>query len=586
MEKDEKKEEKRTNKKKRSNVNVIIASITLIISIGFLTYSTLTVDSLLTNISKLMIPVFIFIISSLLFISSTKNSLKKGIFIMFSIVLVSFISFELLNDLSIINLPKDEAMISYENESYKTLSEWADKNDIELITEYEYNDEIEKGNIIRLSSTVGELVKNIKSITVTVSNGPDYDKIVVVPSMIGWDIESVVKFIEDNHIIGVDIEYITSDETKDTIINQSKNGDIRRNQEWQLTASLGNEDDISQTIKMINLKEMTAFNATLWLKRNNIKYTLEYEFSDSIDRNIVMNQNVDIDEEINTVEDSVMLTISKGQAIIVPDLLDMTVEEITDWIINNKLKVQFEEIYDEEVEIGKVISASVNKGDQIETDTLIEVTTSKGQIKMQSFSSLNEFKTWANKYSITYNLSYEYSTSVSKGSVISYSYKEGDIIDPEDIIYVKISLGQAITIPSFVGKTKTAATSLCNSLGIRCSFTTGNYTSYAENTVYAQSKSIGSKVASGASITLTLSKGVPVTKTLYIQQNWLSIGNADGTISSLRTQFSSNYPGVTFNFIKVSDNTLSSGMIAQNSPTNHGSSVTQGKTYTIYVVSN
>ena len=495
-------------------------------------------------------------------------------------------SIELLNDLSILKLPQDEKMLSYENESYKTLSEWADKNNIELITEYEYSDSISKGNIIRLSTSEGELVKNVETITVTISNGPDYDKIVVVPSMIGWDIESVVKFIEENHIIGINIIYITSDEAKDTIIDQNKNGDIRRNQEWQLTASLGKEEDVSQTVKMINLKNMTVFNATLWLKRNNIKYTLEYEFSDSVERNIVTKQDTEIDEEININENSVMLTISKGKAIIVPDLLKMTVEDITTWIIDNKLKVEFDEIYDEEVEIGKVISASVNKGDKIETDTFITVTSSKRQIKLKNFNSLNELKPIENKYNISYNLSYEYSTSVSNGGVISYSYNEGDIIDPEEIIYVKVSLGQAITIPSFVGKSKTAATSLCNSLGIRCYFTTGNYTSYAENTVYAQSKSTGSKVASGAAITLTLSKGVPVTKTLYIQQNWLSIGNADGTITSLRSQFSINYPGVTFNFIKVKDNTLSSGMISKNSPTNHGSSVTQGKTYTIYVVTN
>ena len=39
--------------------------------------------------------------------------------------------------------------------------------------------------------------------------------------------------------------------------------------------------------------------------------------------------------------------VSKGKSIIVPDLTTMTVEEITDWIIKNNLKIEFEEIYDE-----------------------------------------------------------------------------------------------------------------------------------------------------------------------------------------------------------------------------------------------
>ena len=164
--------------------------------------------------------------------------------------------------------------------------------------------------------------------------------------------------------------------------------------------------------------------------------------------------------------------------------------------------------------------------------------------------------------------------------------KENEIINPDDVIYIKVSLGTAITIPSFIGKTKAEATTLCNNLGIRCVFNTGGYTQYKANIIYSQSRAQGNKVASGSTITLTLSKGIPETKVLYIQTNWLVIGNADGTISSLKKEFANNFPGVNFNFIKVKDNTLQSGMIPKNSPANYGTSVKQGQTYTIYVVSN
>jgi beta-lactam-binding protein with PASTA domain len=494
--------------------------------------------------------------------------------------------FELLNNLNIIKLPQEEKIVSYTNESYKTLNEWAEKKGITLVTTYEYNDEIEKGNVISIDAKEGTLVKDVKIINVIISDGPDYDKIVVVPSMIGWNVDEVAKFVKDNHMIGVTIQYQISNDLKDNVITQSSNGDIRRSQELILTLSLGTVSEVQTDVKMINLINMTMFDATLWLKKNSIKYTLEYEFSNKIERNIVTKQNKSKDENINITNDSVILTISKGKAIEVPDLLNMTVKDITDWIVNNKLKVSFQEIYDTKVEVGKVISASVSKGQEIEVNTLITITVSKGQIKMENFATLTDFKTWANKYNIAYNESYEYSNTIAKGSVISYSYNLNDIIDPQAIIYIKVSLGKAITLPSFIGKSKTDATNTCNSIGIRCSFVTGTYTSYASNIVYSQSKGQGVKVASGSSITLTLSKGVPTTKTLYIQQNWLSIGNADATITSLRTQFANNYPGVSFNFIKVKDNTLSSGMISKSSPTNHGSSVTQGQTYTIYIVSN
>ena len=86
--------------------------------------------------------------------------------------------------------------------------------------------------------------------------------------------------------------------------------------------------------------------------------------------------------------------------------------------------------------------------------------------------------------------------------------------------------------------------------------------------------------------TLTLSLGIPTTWNLAILQNELSIGNADATITSLKAAFAKRYPGVTFKFEKKKDNSLNSGLISPSSPTRVGSSIKQGTTYTIYVVSN
>ena len=403
--------------------------------------------------------------------------------------------------------------------------------------------------------------------------------------MIGWNIDDVVKYIENNHLINVNINYEKDNSEKDTVIKQNKNGELRRNQEFVLVVSYGIEE-LEENIDMIDLTNMSLFNATLWLKRNGIKYSIEYEFSDTIDKNIVISQNINANTNISINDDSVILNVSKGKSINVPNLLKMSVEEVTNWVTQNKLKIEFDEIYDEEIETGKIIKANFNENDHIEEGTLITITISKGQIKMLQFNSLYEFKEWANKYNINYSESYEYSNTISKGNVISYSYDVNDIVDPDGVIYVKVSLGKAISIPSFIGKTKTEASSICNNLGIRCTFSTGTYTNYNTNIVYSQSKNQGTKVASGTSITLTISKGIPETKSLAILQNWISIGNADATIASLKSNFATYYPGVNFNFIKVKSNTLNSGMIAENSPTGAGSVVKQGQTYTIYIVSN
>lgn len=589
MKKDEKNIDKTNNNsikiKKKNKLYAIVTTITLLISIAYVTYCLLITDNIITNIIHVSIPIFVLLISFVIFISSLKAKEKNNLFFIVSFIIILFIGFNIVSDVGILKLPEEEKITSYTNIPYKTLNEWATKNNIEIEAEYEYSDEIVKGNIIRIDVNEGTYVKDIKKIKVTISEGPDYDKLIIIPSMIGWNIDDVVKYIENNHLINVNINYEKDNSEKDTVIKQNKNGELRRNQEFVLVVSYGIEE-LEENIDMIDLTNMSLFNATLWLKRNGIKYSIEYEFSDTIDKNIVISQNINANTNISINDDSVILNVSKGKSINVPNLLKMSVEEVTNWVTQNKLKIEFDEIYDEEIETGKIIKANFNENDHIEEGTLITITISKGQIKMLQFNSLYEFKEWANKYNINYSESYEYSNTISKGNVISYSYDVNDIVDPDGLIYVKVSLGKAISIPSFIGKTKTEASSICNNLGIRCTFSTGTYTNYNTNIVYSQSKNQGTKVASGTSITLTISKGIPETKSLAILQNWISIGNADATIASLKSNFATYYPGVNFNFIKVKSNTLNSGMIAENSPTGAGSVVKQGQTYTIYIVSN
>lgn len=573
---------KKKKKKKKVCTHRVFSMITLVASLAYLTYKIVTCESLITNIYTLSIPVFLFIISIILLIASLKSEFNK-VYIFLSIMILLFLSFYLVTDINLVSLPKEEVIASYYNKDLKELKDFADKNNINLVIEYEYSDEIETGKIIRIDTEGIIYVKDIKQIIVTISDGPNYDKLLIVPSMIGRNLDDLIEFIDKNFMNNVTINFEISDTDKDTIIAQDKNGEIRRNSDITFVISLGSE--ISDTVTMENLVGMKLFDAELWLKRNGIKYEIKYEFSDK-SKNEVLSQSTNKDEEINIKDTNITITVSAGVAIKIPDFKTMTVDEATSWIINNKLKVEFNEIYDENIETGKIIEQSIKENELVKENTLINLTISKGQIIMDEFKSISDFRDWANKYNVKYNETYDYSNNISKGEAISYSYNKGDIIDPDGVIYVKISLGKAVYIPSFVGKSKNDAQNICNSLGIRCNFVTGTYTNYNSNVIYNQSRSVNSKVASGSSITLTLSKGIPETKKLAILQNWLSIGNADATINSLRSNFAKNYPGVNFIFEKRKDNTLNSGMIAQNSPTTAGSEVKQGQTYTIYIVSN
>jgi beta-lactam-binding protein with PASTA domain len=205
---------------------------------------------------------------------------------------------------------------------------------------------------------------------------------------------------------------------------------------------------------------------------------------------------------------------------------------------------------------------------------------------MRDFTSLNEFRTWAQEYNINIDEVYEFNKE-PKGTIFKYSIAKDAVINPDDTIIVYISNGSPIEIPNFFGKTKASITSTCNSIGLKCSFTYNGYSTYEKDIATSQNKKAGSDVISGTSITIGLSSGIAKTSTLYITESQLLIGNANQTITALKTYFASEYPGVTFIFYKKASSVYNNdGFIHESSPIKDGSKVTQGKSYSIWITEN
>ena len=208
---------------------------------------------------------------------------------------------------------------------------------------------------------------------------------------------------------------------------------------------------------------------------------------------------------------------------------------------------------------------------------------------MESFTSLSDFRNWAEKYGIKYTEEYQYNDNISKGKIIIFSVNTNDVIKNNQVITVYVSNGKAITIPNFINKTKTEANKLCNNLGLKCNFVYGSYSSLAKDTVTNQNKKASISVVSGTAITLTLSKGPASSCNVYIQPTWLS-NTADSTISSLKNKLSAELKSkgcsdVSFNFKKKCYNTYPSGLIGPDSPIKGGvtNTYTDGNSYTIYI---
>lgn len=571
--------------KNTKKYNLIISTIILIAVLAFSVYAVLYKRNV-ANFKLLAIDLGILVIISIVSLINqfrTKNensnfSLLTSIIILFFGICTFFI---IQGADSKKNL--EEKVPNFVGKNISEAISWASKNNIELIQNYEYSDIVSEYVIFSQNVNDNINVKDVDSLTLTISSGFNYDKVVILPSFVGQNIDAFLNEMEMLHLNNVKIDYQLNDYNEhDIIISQSKTGEIRRNDEVKLVVSLGKKSELSDT-NMPSLIKQDLFKAILYLEQNGINYEIKYDFSES-PKNQVIAQSIKENEVIKPFDTKVILTISKGNKIIVPNLTKMTIDEVIRWISDNNLKISLSDAYNNKIEAGKIIKSNYKENDEISEGTVVEIVTSKGALKMPSFKSLNEFRTWANTYNIKYDEEYEFSTSVAQGNIIKFSLSPNDIIDETIPITVTISNGKSVKIPNFVGKTKTEIASSCKNIGLNCTFNYASYSQTAKDVATSQNKKAGSTVISGTSVIIYLSKGTAKTFTIEISESQLTIGNASATANTLKNYFAKNYPDVTFVFSYQKSNTYSrAGFIHENSPVNDGKKVTQGNTYKVII---
>lgn len=524
------KEKVNSHKTKKHPIVNFFLFLTLISS---LTYFGITLwnGQNTSNFFSSLISSLLLVVFSILFIAIcvTNPNRKKGTIFLGSFFLLLFNLFGGLTTLGIVNIPSLGQVEDFTGKSLTDVVKWAEKNKVTLNQDYEYSDMVSEYSIISQDIESGTKTKDINELTVSVSEGPNPDKEIIVPDMDGWNSERVINYVLDNYLNNVDVSFEKSDKAEDTVIEQNKSGSMKRSDELKLTFSLGEELDNSD-VKMADLINKSEFEAIFYLKQHRIKYEIEKEFSNKIERGNVADQSVKAGDtvKVDSDDNKVTITISKGKSIIVPDLKKMSMVEITEWVVENKLKLEFTNKYDDSVKENDVISANYDKGDKIEQGSTVKVVISKGNLVMENFKSFDEFKKWADKYDISYEEKHEFSDDVPQGEVISYSYKKGDTIKNGDSIVVTISDGKECKVPDVIGMSKSKAIDALEEAGLNYNFVTQS-SSKSKNTVIKQSISAGSKVSSGTTITITISSGK---QTEYRENSSSNHSSSSGSSSS------------------------------------------------------
>lgn len=513
--KTEKKEEIKSSPKKKSQKKprvflTIFSFLALVSSLTYLIYTVLKATEQINQPYLIITSVSLFVISSLLVLIgfTTNHNMQKKLEILGIFLISLYTGFQFLITTNILTLPTLKTVGDFSNMSINEVTKWAHENKITLEPTYEYSDSIQSDHIISQNIPADTLLKNVKKLGVLVSNGPNYESLVSIPNMVGWSIDDVILKIKDLKLKNVQIEYQFNDAIeKDIVFEQSKTGEIRRNDTITIQVSLGKEADL----RPVHLEDLTGkeeFDATVWLKRNGIHYKISYEFHNDIENGKVISTTPTSGTLIDQKEMTVQVIISKGPKVTAPNLMEMSLDEITDWAIQNKLTIIYESEYNNDIKAGEIIRTSIKEGDILEENSRIYVVTSKGKLKMISIKDgdITSLRNFVNENKLTLNEESEFSETVEKGKFISISKKTGEEINPDEEIKVIISLGSSIEMPNFIGMNASKAQSSCDKLGLVCKFSYV-YSSKTKGIIFNQSMNSGSKVIHGTTVVLTISNG-------------------------------------------------------------------------------
>lgn len=511
-------------KKKKSKLNAftnIILIITILLGIIYLGYSIYISDKLVDQVYTILNSGFItaIIILFSLSVMFNKERTKKAFSILTAFIFIEFLGFNGLVNMNYIILPKQATVSDFTNKSINTVIKWAAANKIDVIQTQEYSDSVKENDVISQNIEANTLVKEINKIEVITSSGPNPETIVNLPDMVGWTVDEVVEEIENEKLTNVNIEFEFSNLTRDTVIKQSKSGAARRSDNITINFSLGLEEDL-KPVKLINLINKTEFKAILWVKRNGIKYEITREFSDTVKKGKVISTNPKEGITIKQSETTLKIIISKGKKIIVPDLMNMSMDDIVKWATKNNINIIYNSDFDSTIKKGNIKAVSAKKDSIIEEGSSITITTSKGALKMINYTNtdIDKIRTFATTYRINLNETTQFSNEVESGKIISVSKKPGENVETGETIDMVISTGSSIKVPDFTGMTLSKAKSLCISNKLDCSI---SYTSSSKSKdiVLGQNKRSGSEVVEGTSVILIVSNGSSGSSNNYYNAN-------------------------------------------------------------------
>ena len=139
-----------------------------------------------------------------------------------------------------------------------------------------------------------------------------------------------------------------------------------------------------------------------------------------------------------------------------------------------------------------------------------EISEEKQQVEMIEVvgKNIDDVKVALLKLNLTPEIEYKESTEYKQGIVMDSSVKKGEMVDTGTNVVLTVSAGsEGIEVPKVIGLTEAEAVSNLEQKGFTVNKTEGFDQYIKEGSIISQSPEGGSKAASGATVTICISKG-------------------------------------------------------------------------------
>lgn len=268
-------------------------------------------------------------------------------------------------------------------------------------------------------------------IVITISLLVIFSQIVEVPNFVNGLNTIATKWGKNNDIEIIEEEQYDTKITERIVISQSIKDGSRIFKKSSIKIIVSKGKDPNEKISVPEKDSATASDIKAWKEENDLSnVTIKEEHSSEIETGKIIKyefENIATNETNFTRSDKLTIIVSKGEEVLnMEDFTSKTQTEAEKWCQENNVIYEVKEKFSDTIENGKIISQSVENGQELTDDTTIVFEVSIGAgIKIPNYSKVSSDEAQELSDKVKLKIKNVYNMNVSYGKLISQSVKAG-----------------------------------------------------------------------------------------------------------------------------------------------------------------